>query len=353
MPNMLSRVRPRKILFYLRFMERRGFNADLVLDGTGINPFHLADPYSLVEMSQYIRVINNINRLCPSPSLAFSLGESLRMGDLGILGYCVMSCPNPRVAMLVWHQYNPIFFGSLIEASVITVGNRLQIVHVPYADIRQDLLQFLIEEKICYDLALHRLIGMERFPIERLTLTYPKPHHADCYSASLRCPIAFSCAENAMLVLDNDMDIPLQGHDPETLSHCLKLLKDLWNSVNSGSTMSHKVKAILYENAHRPMTIDEMGAKLFLSSRALKRTLAKEGINFMNLTIAVRLETVKNLLTATLLDSNEIAERVGFSDVRCLRRFFKAHTGQTIQQFKNHNSLPSVSSSASAFSLEA
>ncbi len=56
------------------------------------------------------------------------------------------------------------------------------------------------------------------------------------------------------------------GTRSRTHSHCLRLLKDLWNSVNAGSAMSHKVKAILYENAHRPMTIDEMAAKLFLSS---------------------------------------------------------------------------------------
>ncbi len=73
----------------------------------------------------------------------------------------------------------------------------------------------------------------------------------------------------------------------------------------------------------------------------------------MNLTIAVRLETVKNLLTTTHLNSNQIAGRVGFSDVRCLRRFFKAHTGQTIQQFRSLNSLSSVSASAAAFLLEA
>jgi AraC-like DNA-binding protein len=39
-------------------------------------------------------------------------------------------------------------------------------------------------------------------------------------------------------------------------------------------------------------------------------------------------------LATTTLEARQIADHVGFSDVRSLRRFFKAHTGKTINEFK-------------------
>jgi len=333
-PSALTRLRPAKINFYLKYMAEQGFRGEDVLEGTGISPHHLRDPLYLVEISKYIRIISNINRLARSPSLAFALGARLTLGDLGILGYGVMSCDNTDEATALWHKYNPIFFGTLIQVAYEKRGSQVLISHLPHPDIREDLLQFLIEEKICYDMALQRLIGLEKFPIEHLALTYPKPAHAQCYTDLIHCPIEFGAARNAMLLRDNALAIPLQGHDPETHQHCLKLLNDVFNSINAGTTLSHKVRAILSENAHRNPAITEVAAQLFVTSRTLNRTLAKEGVNFTDLNVSVRLETIRNLIATTKLESKEIADRVGFSDVRSLRRFFKAHTAKTLQQFR-------------------
>jgi hypothetical protein len=103
----LTRLRPAKIRFYLRVMQQQGFNHQQVLRGTGIDPRHLADQHYLVEISKYIRIISNINALCGSASLAFRLGEQLTLGDLGLLGYCVMTSDNTDEATWLWHQYNP------------------------------------------------------------------------------------------------------------------------------------------------------------------------------------------------------------------------------------------------------
>ena len=331
---MLTRLRPAKINFYLRYMGQQGFTSEQVLEGTGITPRHLADHHYLVEISRYIRIISNINRLSRSPSLAFELGEHLLLGDLGILGYSVMSCDNTDEATRLWHQYNPVFFGNLIEMSFQKVGEQQLLTYMPYPDIREELLQFLIEEKICYDMALQRLIGLAEFPLEHLALSYSAPAHAQRYTDLIHCPIEFSAGRNTMLLWDNALALPLQGADAETHEHCLKLLNNVFASVNAGATFSHKVKAILHENMQRRPSIAEVADRLHCTGRTLNRTLAKEGVNFTDLTVATRIETIRNLLATTRLESKEIADRIGFADVRSLRRFFKTHTGKTIQQFR-------------------
>jgi AraC-like DNA-binding protein len=325
-------LRPAKINFYLKFMRERGHAAEQVLAGTGISPRNLADPHHLVEISRYIRIITNIKRISRSASLAFELGESLRLGDLGILGYSVMSCVDTNEATRLWHQYNPVFFGNLITMEAEAVNSKLLLTYLPYTDIRDELLQFLIEEKICCDMALQRLIGIERFPVERITLTYPLPSNLDRYIALIGCPIEFSAARSTMLLTANAMAIPLQGHDAETHAHCLKLLESVFNSVNAGATLSQKVRAILQDNLH--LGIEEVADSLCCTARTLSRRLQKENLSFTDLLISIRLEAIQNLLATTRLEGKAIAERVGFSDVHSLHRFFKAHIGKTIQQFR-------------------
>lgn len=330
----LRRLRPAKINFYLKYMQLQGFGSEQVLAGTGLQARQLADPHCLVEISPYIRIIANINRLSRSPSLAFSLGEHLTLGDLGILGYSAMSCSDTDQAIRLWHRYNPVFFGNLIEMAFEQVGNKLLLSYLPYADIRADLLQFLIEEKIAYDMALQRLVGIDKFPVEHLMLTYPQPAHLSCYTRLMDCPIEFSAARSTMRLWDHATAIPLRGHDAETHEHCFRLLDDVFNSVNAGSTISHKVRAILHDHLRTPLGIDAVAERLHCTARTLNRRLEKEALNFTDISIATRLEAIRNLLATTTLEGKEIAVRVGFSDVRSLRRFFRTHTDKTLQQFR-------------------
>jgi AraC-like DNA-binding protein len=331
----LVRLRPTKVNFYLKVARRLGFDSDQVLAGTGISQQDLADPLYLVEVAKYVRIVSNMHRLSGSPSLSFTLGEHLTLGDLGILGYSVMTCGTSDEATRLWLRYIPVFFGNLIESAFDSVGDQLLLTYLPYADIRGELLQFLIEEKICCEMALQRLIGMPEYPIERLTLTYPEPAHIDRYRKLIRCPIEFSAPRNTILLSSHALAIPLQGHDPETHRHCLKLLNDVYNSINAGATTSHSVKAILHENLQHQLTIDEVAGRLHCTARTLNRRLEKESLNFSQLYVATRLEAIENMLATTNLETGQIADRVGFSDIRSLRRFFKAHTGKTIQQFRS------------------
>ena len=331
----LVRLRPAKVNFYLKVANRLGFRAEQVLAGTGIHAAHLADPHYLVDIAKYIRIISNIHRLARTPSLAFTLGEHLTLGDLGILGYSVMTCDDSDEATRLWLKYNPTFFGNLIETGVETVGDQLLLTYVPQTDIRRELCQFLIEEKLSFDAALQRLIGIPEFPAARLTLAYPEPPHVDRYRSLLNCPIEFSATRNTVLLTNYALQIPLHGSDPETHRHCLQLLTDVHDSVAAGATVSQQVKAILHQNLHHQMTIGDVAAQLHCTARTLNRKLEKESLNFSQLHVATRLGAIENLLATTSLETNQIADRVGFSDVRSLRRFFKTHTARTLAQFRS------------------
>lgn len=315
-------------------MARRGYSSVDVLSGTGLSEADLRQPGCLVEIPHHIRIIHNIYRLSESPALAFSLADELTLGDLGILGYSVMTCEDTDEATKLWHQYNPVFFGNLIETSFKQVGDQLLLTCIPYPDIRENLLQFLIEEKLCYDLALQRLIGLSEFPLAKLTLSYAEPAHTVEYFQRLQCPIEFSANQNSLLLQPNAMTLPLQGGDVETHQCCLLQLERSIEQIDANSTLAQQITSELFASAPSLPGVEDVAANLRYTSRTLHRRLREEGVSFSGLSTATRLQIIKNLLATTDLKSVEIAGRVGFSDVRSLRRFFKQHTGHTLRQFR-------------------
>lgn len=332
---MLTQLRPTKINFYLRYMAARGIAPERVLDGSGLTPRTLADRHARIEISRYIRIVANLHRLSASPTLAFELGDALRLGDLGVLGYAVMSCDTTNEATQLWHRYNPVFFGNLVEMDFRRERGHWRLHCRPHRDIRDDLLQFLIEEKICCDIALQRLIGLPEFPVQRLELAYPPPAHAERYRALIRCPIRFNAARSALLLRDNALNLPLQGGDAETHAHCLKLLHAVYDEVTHGITLAQRLRALVHARLDRPPSLDEAAQTLHCSGRTLSRRLASEGLRYSSLVDATRLEAIQNLLATTHLEGKLIAGRVGFADVHSLRRFFKSQTGRTLRQFRD------------------
>jgi transcriptional regulator GlxA family with amidase domain len=80
--------------------------------------------------------------------------------------------------------------------------------------------------------------------------------------------------------------------------------------------------------------ITDIACALLYTPLTINRILAKEGQKFRMLSIAIRLEAIQDMLATTNLRAQEIAERMGFTDVRSLRRFFKAKTGKTLAELR-------------------
>lgn len=331
---MFSGLRPAKIKFYIRCLSELGYTSKQVLAGTQLSENELDNRDFLIDTSRYIRILSNIHKLYGAPSLAFELGKKLTLGDLGILGYAIMSSPNSGAAMSIWHQYLPLFFGNMLEASYEKKLGKWLVQYTPIIDIKPELLQFLIEEKINYDVALQRLIGMDEYPMEHLSLTYPEPPHKDLYTTLLGSNVAFSAKRNLLVIKNYALDLPLKGANDEMNEFCLTKLATIFDRVNFNQSHTFLVKDMLYDNLDNVPSIEDMANKFCCSARTFSRKLNSEGINYTDLVADTRREMAKNYLATSNYSVKEISLKLGFSDVSSFRRFFKTTTGKTISEFK-------------------
>tara|TARA_B110000503_G_C7077342_1_gene383543 strand:+ start:484 stop:822 length:339 start_codon:yes stop_codon:yes gene_type:complete len=105
-------------------MKEKGGGSSLVLNGINLSTANLSDSSFLVDITSYIRIVENIRQLYASPTLAFDLGKSLAIGDLGILGYSLMTSEDSNVAYNIYHKYSSLFFGNLIDVPIRSVNGQ-------------------------------------------------------------------------------------------------------------------------------------------------------------------------------------------------------------------------------------
>jgi len=86
-----------------------------------------------------------------------------------------------------------------------------------------------------------------------------------------------------------------------------------------------------------------------MSGRTLRRQLADMGTSYQKLLDEFRSEQAKRLLLETELATDDIAERLGFSDVANFRHAFKKWEGVSPTAFRQqcHRTLPTLYAQAS------
>jgi AraC-like DNA-binding protein len=92
---------------------------------------------------------------------------------------------------------------------------------------------------------------------------------------------------------------------------------------------------LIWEQSHRPMTIDGLAKQLPITRRSLERRFrAAVGYGIHEEIVRCRLERAKRLLAATDLSLKEVASASGFSNADSLGRAFRHAEGVTPVEFR-------------------
>ena len=336
-----SSIRPTKLLFYLRCMEKFGYKEEHVLEGTGLDKARLNDPYLLVEISDYIRIVSNMLRLTNCQGLPFQMAKELVPGDLGVLGHAVSSCKNTEEGGEIWRKYSRFFFGNLFSFNETVKDGRRFYEFTPRVKLLSHLVQFFIEEKITVDFTLFKKFNNCQVRCRYYGLTYPAPPHKKLYEEVIGIPATFN-AERILYVVDLEkewMTKPFHWADSETARICKAYLEEVAAVAGCRTTITAKAKYLIKENLPRILSVDEMAEHFSCSARTFCRYLAMENSRYQDLIASVRTETAKNFLATTSISADRIADHLGFSDTGSLRRSFKLWTGMTISEYKRTSRL--------------
>ena len=189
------------VRLYVNFMKARGHDPEAVLSGSGIREPQLSEPQYLVDASQCHAVASNMLNLHGPRGLGLEIGASMKLSDLGIVGYAMASSGTLGQAITIWMQYGIAAVGAPFSLTPVTPrANGTWGVTASAHGYSQSLMRFYFEEALGMGSNFGELLTGKPFTFREITCAYPAPPYWREYEKRLGCKPAFNAKATRALV---------------------------------------------------------------------------------------------------------------------------------------------------------
>ena len=305
----------------------QGADREALLENVGVTPDTLTIPEARISYVQFAMLVSNSLRLTGNPALGLDFGRNVHLSHMGVLGLAVMSSPNAGAAFEMGLRYYralaPAWDLSLrVEGGRGLFTAREAIPLSPFRAFATEALLAAIDGQ-------GRFLLGRKLPVRELRLHYARPDHFARYAELVDAPVLFDQEVTESLFDAAVLNETLSSADPATAKLAEQYCAAQVSVAISVEGLVAQVRRVLDGQQGRPPSVHDVARALQTSERSLKRGLQGMGTSYQELLDEARSARAKVWLTYTEMTTSQIAEQLGFGDVRSFRRAFKRWTGQT------------------------
>lgn len=304
------------------FICSNGGDVDRIFGVSGINPELLANPTLSLDLVNYCRVMEEAARLSGVDNFGLYYGKQFQPQSLGLIGYIGLSSPTLTEALhnmaadFQWHQRHTL-------TQMVDIGDcwRLdyQVRHGAILCRRQDA-----------ELTLGMFLNVIRYALGKnwapraVHFEHPRPEQWHEHSKVFDAPVWFEQPYNSLIIPKADLASCVM---PESDTALLMVLRQTIRQLNR--TQEHQdfidqTRAqIRLQMVHGEPSLDDVAAKMGLSTWSLQRNLRSEGISFSALVDKLRCEMATRYMQQNQLSISEMALLLGYSEVSAFSRAFR------------------------------
>lgn len=317
----------------IQFGLDQGLSLDTCLLGTGLTPLDLADGQREVEASQELQLIANLIRARPGVAdLGLQAGLRYRLTTYGIWGYALLSSQSFRQAAELGLRYldltfafNRIHLEEDAEGAHLCLDDR----SLPLA-----VRDFLVQRDASAMRLIQRELSSTPVPLKRMQLRMSAPAEPAAFIEHFGLLPEFDCAENRISFDRQFLDLPLPRANPQTMGLYERQCQALLAKRQMRGGLAGQLRERLLATPGRLADMEQLADELAISSRTLRRRLNDQGTSFRLLQDEVRQALAEELLATGGLTQEEIAERLGYSEVSNFLHAFKRWKGLTPGQYR-------------------
>jgi len=319
------------VLHFLTLMERWKLDEQTLLAGLDLTRESLAQPGARIALPVLQQLITRARELTDETALGFYLGWQMRVSTHGFLGFAAMTSATMGVALKLAARFAPTHTDLI----------KLELREGP------EKTSLIIEE--CVDLGAARevilsslMVGLWQMGISltgqqldgEAAVTFREPPDYKRFGHLLGSPIYFEQPENRLTFSNALLDLPLLMADPAAQQLAREQCERDLDALVSTRTFLDRVRRLLSREDGTFRTIGEVARALHMSDRTLKRKLMTEGTSYVELLDTARKERALALLRSPELTLEQVAERVGYSELSNFTRAFRRWTGVTPRKYR-------------------
>ena len=327
----------------LDYLARQGVDSAELLERVQLSPQILSQRDQRIAASAYLELLGHGVRLTGDAQLGLHLGEAVRPGYYGVLGYLIMSCATLADALHRQARYAALV-GNLGQVDLADepprAGLEPQVAHSWQPLLPQQKRQLSEETLAGWVTFGHWISGLDIPPTE-VRFQHSAPADIAEYQRIFRCPVLFDQADNALVFPKRLLATPLGQADAQVRLMLDAYADRLLGEIQQGHSVLDRARLELSRQLPEAgADLQQIAARLALSPRTLQRRLREAGLSFNQLVDETRQQLVLHYLRDPALELAEIAFLVGFSEPGSLARAFRRWTGQSPgdyrRQLKEH-----------------
>jgi len=281
----------------------------------------LNEPSFAIGFPVFRQLVLDALALSHEPALGLLVGERLGVNSHGIVGYAALSSVTLRQALEVLERYAPLRSSLFaVSHSLHHAEVRLHLIEAqPLGDIERPLLEAVM-------LSIKNIVdsmSMGSCPVSSVAFPFQAPGYARLARDLFRCDVRYGQSWAGAIVPNETLDVPLKMADPEAFREAALICQRELEKLEANESMAARVRRLLLETQSGFPSL-QVTARLFhMTPRTLHRRLLEEETSFHEI-----LEDVRHTLAVEHLKSGrfgieEIAYKLGYSDLANFRRAFK------------------------------
>jgi AraC-like DNA-binding protein len=310
------------------YLREQGRTAEALLEGTGLAMADFEDSERSIPTGLYVEFWRRAVELTGDDCLGLHVGEIVRPGKYGILGYAMMSCETLREALLRQKRYQDLV-GKAGRSEFIPGEAQAELRW--YSDMARRSRQ-VGEEHVASWVAFARwMLGPDRNP-DAVLFEHPEPRLTREHQRIFRCELRFGQPYTAIVFPSALLSSPIRDKDP-----AVKRLMDSYAenllAERSRASASDPIQDIRDSIARSLVSgvpaIETIAEQMRVHTRTLQRRLGDLGLNYKQLLDDVRCTLALQYLKDPKLGLLDIAFLLGFAEQSSFQRAFKRWTGQS------------------------
>lgn len=315
----------------LELVQRWDVRAEVLLEGTGVDPLLVRIPATRVPFGAYRVIIRRAIELTGEEGLGFCMGLQMRASTHGFLGFAAMTAGTIREA---------------IQLAVRFASTRSQALALTF-DEAGDSAFLGIEERVPLEDTLEFVVsglmvglayigeGLTGVPMRgSADVTFPEPRAFARFRHLVPGEVRFAQPVNRMIFPRAALDLRLVMADPVAARLAREQCERELDALGDAGDVAGRVRELLPREEGGYRALEDVAEHLHLSARTLKRQLAAHGTTFSDLLDAARRDRALLLLGGLDNTVESVAAQLGYSDTANFTRAFKRWTGRTPAAFR-------------------
>ena len=322
------RLPARYIAQLLDFLESIGIDRGTMLREARIRS--IDSPSAQVTLRQAEALFRAAELASGRLDLGFELGRRLNPTSHDVLGFAFLTSPTfghfVRLAVSYQRLMQPFFSLGMERRE-----GRVDLVYLPAAPMQHRSLRVLEEAIVVTNhVGFTAMLGAKLPPYD-VWMSIERPQHAERYRELSPARVHFGDAMPGLRIsLDAGLlEAPLAMANRRAMQAAEQRCKALLTQTLARRRWSEWCRMMLRESEDSRPTLDQLAGFVNISPRTLARYLESEDTSFRDLSLEVRTERARELLSEGQLSVTQIAYRLGYTDVASFVRSFRGQTGRT------------------------